>query len=284
MELTQNKKWLFSLTALWLLNIFALGGWWLYLVFNPESFPANRLTHMLKWEGLTFFVLLILLSASIAYLYFYDLKKTKAVQVFFATLGHELKTPLASMRLQAQFIEDISEQSQDAQIKKLSSRLVRDTYKFEQELERAMGLSQLFQKSSLSQTSIPLSSFLLQIAETFPELPLQIEGDEKEILCDEYSLKLVFRNLFENSLKHGENPSVHIILEEAGSKIKLRYYDGNQFEGNHTKMTELFYKHNSPSGSGIGLYLIDRLLKKNGAYLKIQGDQTLIFDLFFKKA
>lgn len=152
MELNRTLRWFYILTAVWVVSLLSLGSWWLFLVFKlhgvvkklnlPDLANESSFLNMIKWEGTFFFIFLVLLGGSLFVLYFRDMKKTKAVGAFFASLSHELKTPLASMRLQAEVIKDlIEDETHDHdQLASLTTRLIEDTYKFESELEKVFSL------------------------------------------------------------------------------------------------------------------------------------------------
>ena len=88
--------------------VFLLGSWWLYLVFKLANkletlnhpLLEGNLVKMIKLEGLTFFIFLSILTVTLLYIYIQDHKKTISLQAFFSSLTHELKTPLASIKLQ----------------------------------------------------------------------------------------------------------------------------------------------------------------------------------------
>jgi len=48
---------------------------------------------------------LLAVSALLAWLYWRESRRARAMQAFFAAVTHELRTPLTSMRLQAEAIE-----------------------------------------------------------------------------------------------------------------------------------------------------------------------------------
>jgi signal transduction histidine kinase len=146
MELNKTRRWFYALTLLWVVMLLGLGSWWLYLVFKlhtslslinlPEIGSQAKFLNMMKWEGSFFFIFLTLLGGSLFIMYIRDMKKTKAMQAFFASLSHELKTPLASMRLQSEVIKDLIEDETHSheQLADLASRLIEDTSKLESEL------------------------------------------------------------------------------------------------------------------------------------------------------
>ena len=90
MELGKTKSWFYVLLGLMVTCIFVLGAWWLYLVFKlaqaveslqggQGAVPAN-LALMVKWEGLSFFALVLALGAALFYVFWQDHKKTKSLQ------------------------------------------------------------------------------------------------------------------------------------------------------------------------------------------------------------
>ena len=67
---------------------------------------------------------------------FMDQRKSHAISAFFASLGHELKTPLASIRLQGQVISELAADRED--LAPYLERLNEDTEKLEIELEKIL--------------------------------------------------------------------------------------------------------------------------------------------------
>jgi len=297
MELNKTKKWFYLLTSLWVVLILGLGSWWLYLVFKlhstlsnlniPELVNQKKFINMMKWEGSFFFIVLFFLGASVFLMYFRDMKKSKGMQAFFSSLSHELKTPLASMRLQAEVIKDLIEDESHSheQLSQLTQRLVEDTYNLESELEKSLQLSRIEQDAPLTLSPIGLERFLRHHQQKSSiRIELDLNQDAKEILGDELALKMILRNLLENTKRH--NPQSEKILiksRRTSNSIELIYDDfGLPFKGDHKRLGELFYKFNSQKGSGIGLYLIKSLMKKMHGDLLIESKERLKFVLHFQ--
>ena len=57
-------------------------------------------------ESAVFLLLLLAVSALLAWLYWRESRRARAMQAFFAAVTHELRTPLTSMRLQAEAIAE----------------------------------------------------------------------------------------------------------------------------------------------------------------------------------
>jgi K+-sensing histidine kinase KdpD len=93
------------------------------------------------------------------------------------------------------------------------------------------------------------------------------------------------KNLLENTRIHTTSKKILISIKSELEKIHLTYSDQGVFQGNLEKLGTLFYKHDSQKGSGIGLYLSQKLLNKMNGNLKISKvDSGLVFDLEFKKS
>jgi signal transduction histidine kinase len=301
MELNRTRRWFYALTLLWVLMLLGLGSWWLYLVFKlhtnlshlnlPQLGSQAKFLNMMKWEGTFFFIFLVLLGGSLFYMYLRDMRKTKAMQSFFASLSHELKTPLASMRLQVEVIKDLIEDEEHSheQLSNLARRLVEDTVNLEGELEKSLQLSRIEQDGALSIAPISLERYLKHHQQKLKQqlrLKLKIDPQASEVLADELALKMIFRNLFENTLRHNpETKEVMIEVYPKGQFIELIYDDyGKHFQGQTSRLGELFYKFNSHKGSGIGLYLIKQLMRKMNGHFEILNQDRLKFRLNFKCA
>ena len=297
MVVNKTRRWFYALTLLWVFMLLGIGSWWLFLVFKlhtilsdlnmPELGSQSRFLNMMRWEGSFFFIFLVLLGGSLFIMYFRDMKKSKAMQAFFSSLSHELKTPLASMRLQAEVIKDmIEDETHDHDtLANLTGRLIEDTHKLESELEKSLQLSRIEQDAPLTLVPVNVERFLKRQEKlnSTLKIDLHVNIDSKEIMADELALKMIFRNLFENTLRHNkETTKVLIHVKKHGPFVEVLYDDfGKKFAGDLSHLGELFYKFNSSKGSGIGLYLIRHLMKKMQGQLQILNDERLQFRLTF---
>ncbi len=296
MDVIKGHRWIYGLTLLWIVLLFGIGSWWLYLVFKlhsmisdlnlPQLGSESRFLNMMRWEGSFFFIFLLLLGASLFVMYFRDLRKSKAMQSFFSSLSHELKTPLASMRLQAEVIKDLIEDETHShnQLSALTKRLIEDTDKLESELEKSLQLSRIEQDGNLTLTPVSLEKYLRRHERRLEGRELELDLQGPEVMADELALNMIFRNLFENTLRH--NPStkkikVSSVLE--GPNVIVTYDDhGSRFKGPAEKLGELFYKFDSSKGSGIGLYLIKNLMKKMRGSFEVSNNERLRFVMCFE--
>lgn len=292
----KSTKLQIILSLMWASVLLLLGGWWLYLMTNidrimKEVDPA-RFSKMVFWEGSTFIALLFLLSISLFLFYLGDQKKTQALQDFFASLTHELKTPLASIKLQGEVIteyfSDPDLRQNDQELLKLLHRLTLDTYKLEIQMDKILQLSRLERGGELNLSSIDLISFIENVYLNWKdEFTLEIDHKgliEPHVLADEFALQMILKNLFENTKIHAKSQSVNIQISAIKNNIILNYRDEGKFTGHGHKIGTLFYKHNSGKGSGIGLYLTKKLMQKMAGDLTFIPANHFQLELTFKNA
>ena len=296
MDVNKTRRWFYGLTLLWVVLLFGIGSWWLYLVFKlhsmmsglnlPELGSQSRFLNMMRWEGTFFFIFLLLLGASLFIMYFRDLRKSRAMQSFFSSLSHELRTPLASMRLQAEVIKDLidDETHSHDQLSGLTKRLIEDTDKLESELEKSLQLSRIEQDGTLTLAPVSLEKYLRRHQRKLGDVKLELNLASFEVMADELALNMIFRNLFENTIRH--NPSSKVVTVTAvpqGQNVLVTYDDhGKKFPGPVERLGELFFKFDSSKGSGIGLYLIKNLMKKMHGDFEVKNDERLRFMMTFE--
>lgn len=294
MEL-KTKNWVYLSVALAGVFILLLGAWWLYLVINLggqiniENVGHNqvRLINMVKWEGITFFTLLVGFIFSLMYIFIQDKRKTHSMQAFFASMTHELKTPLASIKLQSDFITDLLEDEKIDfdQIKILLKRLNEDGQKLENQLDRTLQLARVEQGGNLNLRAIELENFIKQIAKKYHALNINYSIPAAlEVMADDFSLSLILKNLFENTCIHNkEAQNINITASVDQGFVKLEYSDGGKsFDGDLKLLGTLFYKHKSPKGTGIGLYLVRKLMQSMRGKFQIEKSPELTFKMIFQ--
>ncbi len=272
----KNSPLFLTLGLLSVALIMALGVWWLYLLSQFGEWPqgSERLMQMIKWEGGTFLGLLLALMGALIFLYLRDQKKAASLGAFYAGMTHELKTPLASIRLQAEVLEDLERTGGEGHMPILK-RLIQSCKKLETQMDKILQLGRIEGGGPLSLQRLSLTQAVGNAHQCWaPQLDLHIHTtlteDQAYIRADPLALDLILRNLFENTLNHSPEKRAKIEILQRGGQLLLAYRDGGTFRGNPHKLGTLFYKFNSPKGSGIGLYLIKKLASKMHGHFNIQ--------------
>ncbi|TGK38379.1 sensor histidine kinase [Leptospira gomenensis] len=280
----KNTRILFAVA--WLLVTFSLGVWWFLLGLKLTNTVAGlsaklelgdlsesrdnleRQSRMIKMEGHFFLGMLVLGGSTLIWLSYQESKRNKMIHDFFSTVTHEMKTPLASLRLQA---ESLQEELPDPRENKLIQRLLMDSVRIESQMNRAMYLASLTRSEILYIERTNLKNVISSIVEDFPELEIELSSMEDVfVLADRKALESVFKNLAENSLKHGNATRLKISSRRQNTKVSIAVSDnGSGFSGKRNNLGVPFYRHGSTSGTGIGLYIVKKLMKKMKGKMEI---------------
>ena len=288
----RNLVFLLALQTLWLLTLVALVAWWSFFLLQQnyqiedlskklhQLDPQNQSTSwiasksMILGEGLTFMSLIVLMALLFFSLTWREIRRSRAMQRFFASYAHELRNPLASLRLQAELVAESLGAGKSPRPEALR-RILDDSVRLEFQVERSLELARAEAGGALHSREIRLKAFVDQMigAWTDPshkDMCFHFDCAVPDILvfADPNALQLVFRNIFENIKKHGrvENVRVFLSAEVVGKNfVEMTISDnGKGFPGRASKLGTLFYRGSESSGAGVGLYLIRLLIRRMG--------------------
>jgi signal transduction histidine kinase len=283
-----TPKWQYYLAAAWLVFTLALAGWWLIfgmrllrLVSSLENEIAALLIHkqrMLLWEGSVLFICLLGGGVALLYLIFKLKRENRIISEFFATFTHELKTSLASLRLLSESLqEDLKGMEQSV----LGDRLVKDTVRLELQLENSLFIANP-EASQILIEPLSLKRVIDSVQYQWPDLEVALNQDVI-IQADIRLLESIFKNLFQNAVVHGKATKVAIVVSKnQDGEIEVFVRDnGRGFHGQIPLLGEMFKRHSTTSGSGIGLYLVNRLIELQGGRLKFVQEGQQGFGILF---
>ena len=288
-----SEKIILILSLALAILLLSLGLWWLYLISYWGASSGFNVDAMVKWEGGTFILLISLLWMMFLYQYFKERKRNQMMRDFFATMTHELKTPLSRVFLHAEMAREAAEKlglEHQKRLKDVSSRLIEDTQKLENQLDKIIQLARVERGESLSCDVVDLPDVIRNCKRKWigDRLKLSFEpclltNHDFRVWANEFALEIIFRNLFENTFIHGKEREIRLSLANEGERVTLNYSDGHFFSGESEKLGVLFYKHAS-KGAGIGLYLIKKLMQQMNGDMKIGKKPKLSFSLTFVSA
>lgn len=265
-----------ALAGAWLIFTLSLIVWWLIFGFrqveriaaldHAAASQMARYQRMLLWEGATLVMLLAGGAAALSYYMVREMRERAAVQKFFATFTHELKTPLASLRLQA---EALAESSKDKAQSTLLERLMSDAARLAMQLDNCLFLANL-SAQRLCRERVQLSEVCAALHSQWPALSMVLKQDCL-LQVDRRAFESILNNLMRNSLTHGRASKVEISPAACGAgKVQITFRDnGTGFKGDSRRLGMLFERFYAGSGSGIGLFLVKRLAQAMGGALKI---------------
>ena len=102
---------------------------------------------------------------------------------------------------------------------------------------------------------------------------LELEED-CSITTDAYWVGICIRNLVENALKHG-NPPVIVRLIKTTNRVEVQVQDGGEVKfGSIDEMTSPFVKSRVSGGMGLGLNIVEKVIKEVGGKLTFSSSPT----------
>ena len=264
----------YALAVAWIVFTVSLAAWWLIFGLSQArelqgaGGEAARLGHvqrMLVWEGIVLIGLLVGGGIALMIAIRRERERRRQVQAFFMAFTHDLKTALASLRLQAESLqEDLPGASGNPNL----GRLLKDAVRLELQLENSLYFAQ--PDARLHVETLDVSELATRAALDWPELTVSIEPG----ICaksDVRALQSVFRNLLQNAALHGGARRVSVTAERRLGRVAVRVADDGRGapQGVMKALRQPFERLSSTSGTGVGLYISRQLLTRMNGELQL---------------
>lgn len=199
---------------------------------------------------------------------------------FTSNAAHELRTPLAGLKAQAQ----LALRAKDEEVgQKALTRLIEGVDRSSHLVTQMLTLARLDPETDeLRKENVLLSEILSNVLEEIVPLALEKEIDftlDKNeplwIRGDKYSLSILIRNLTDNAIRYTpRGGEVKIGLEKKRTCAFLRFDDSGPGipETAYEKVFERFYRHlgTTEPGSGLGLSIAGKIARLHDAKLDLK--------------
>ncbi|MEO6980789.1 MAG: HAMP domain-containing sensor histidine kinase [Mucilaginibacter sp.] len=269
--------------------------WWGYLL--AKHMPAD--IGMIMGEGSVFIFVFFVGAYSLHKSINKERKLQEQKKNFLLSVTHELKSPLASIKILLQTIQkrDLSKE----QTMNFIGKALMDIERLDDMVENMLLASKIDNRSY----SFPKDKFNLSVLVDSIVNRLQItkcEGTQQiidaeiepkiEITGDKFALTSVVTNLVENAIKYsGPCETVGVKLFSKDGKIFLEVADHGIGISDHEKnrIFDKFYRVGSEDtrntkGTGLGLYIVKEVLDKHQASIKVKDNRPAgsIFEVVFE--
>ncbi len=192
---------------------------------------------------------------------------------FIADAAHELRTPLAVLRIHAQ---NAVEANEPADREEALSHLGAGVDRATRVISQLLTLARLEPEGGLQRTLVDLRDFLRgEVADMVP-LALQREqevsfeaadADDYTVPCDAGSVGILLQNLVGNAVQYAPRGGLIRVALHAGEQVVRIIVEDNGPgvpESLHHRLTERFYRGGAEGGAGLGLAIVQRIVQLHG--------------------
>jgi signal transduction histidine kinase len=259
----------YTVAIAWLVATVSLASWWLAI---GLSLP-DRMHRMFVWEGAAFIGLLVAGGVAIVRAIRREHLRRQALETFFMSFTHDLKTSLASVGLQA---ENLREDWPVAANRAPLDRLLHDLVRLQIQLENSLFVAQ--PDGRLLREPIATGPAIARLAEDWPELTVNIRGSAN-VVADARAFDAVVRNVLQNAVVHGGAHCVEVTVEPAASGDRVRVTIADDGRGVEPEifagLGQPFARGSRTSGTGVGLFVCSQLTTRmNGILRFLRGESA----------
>jgi len=268
--------------------------WWGYMLVKLQ--PAK--TAMIVGEGMTFVIVFVFGALSLHKSVKREKRLKEQKRNFLLSVTHELKSPLASIKILLQTIQKRSLNKE--QIMDFIDKSLLDIERLDDMVENMLLASKIdnqsytFPKASFN-LSVLVDSIVNRLQITKCDCNQQIINAEIEpkieITGDKFALTSVVTNLIENAVKYSKPcEAVAVKLFSKEDKIYLQVADHGIGIADEEKgrIFDRFYRVGSEEtrntkGTGLGLFIVKEVLNKHQASIRVKDNRPAgsVFEVVF---
>jgi two-component system, OmpR family, sensor kinase len=194
-----------------------------------------------------------------------------AERSFSAKMAHELRTPLAAARAQAQ---RLAQETEDERARERSQNLVRQLDRLTHLSTRLLQIARVDSGVALQRQSIDLRQLAQMVVDEFPQsrdnthqLRLITDTSPAQVLGDIDALGIAVRNLIDNALKHAGSEA-SVVVRVRPDEISVTDDGPGAPDVDLAALTRPFERGSTLArGSGLGLSLVQTIARQSGAEL-----------------
>jgi len=198
----------------------------------------------------------------------------EAERSFAARSAHELRTPLAAARAQAQRLQ---KQAGGGELAGHAAALVRQIDRITALASRLLQMARVESGVAWKRGPVDLALLARLVIDEFTEarpggrLQLAVAADAGTVPGDTDALGIALRNLVDNALRHG-GPGAFVRVEVGAGRIAVLDDGPGVPAAELPRLVRPFERGASASeGSGLGLAMVDTVARQSGARLQLRS-------------
>lgn len=258
-----------------------------YLLFNITGLSKMlfyQITLMLIMCLVTMVMLFIVTrNAYVSIVKFKKLSDDKAD--FINHLAHEIKTPLSSIYLSSQALNDKRIENTKETIEHYSDIIFLEAEKLHKQLENVLSISAADKNFlTMKMEEVKMHALILQVSELFikritlqnGKMDLHLNASKEVFLLDKIHFGNVLYNLFDNAVKYATQDSIAIEVEtidtDTGIAIHIKDKGRGMTEAEQHKIFTLFYKKDANiKGFGVGLHYAKKIMEYHNGTIDVKS-------------
>ncbi len=237
--------------------------------------------------GIIFFALLITGLVLNTTFLVREIRKNEQQDAFLNSVTHELKTPLASIRLYLQTLKqrDLPKEKQE----EFYDIMLADSDRLLGTVEQVLAASKTREKARrIVQTPIDIPELVSECADQIRSryhlgedaIRVLDANDELPIEADSEEMKTVFLNLLDNAVKYsGDDPEVSVKFRlRSTGMVEVHVKDkGRGIPSSELKsIFKRFYRvpangRTDPKGTGLGLFIVRSIVESHGGRILVKS-------------
>lgn len=268
---------------------------------EPDNYFQNHMAKLLLFAALFTSVIIAAFVLTLKTM----LSQNKLSEIksdFINNMTHEFKTPIATIQLATDALNNEKVISNQQQIQYYSSIIKEENRRMNKQVEKILQAAQLEKDEiKLQYKKINVHDILtkvaentkLQMEEVGATFSLDLQAGRSVINADEVHFTNILFNLVDNAIKYSkENPTVHISTINAGNTIQIAIKDNGIGMERETQqhIFEKFYRAHTGNlhnvkGFGLGLTYVKNIVDAHKGKINVESEIgkgstfTLSFDL-----
>src|SRR6056300_269941 len=210
-------------------------------------------------------------------------EKNNAIADLARKISHEIKNPLTPMLLSTEYLES---EIDDEDLKNSIQSIKRQIFLIQNLVNEFSNFARLpkaiNKKINLSEI---LSIYLEEYKRNYPKITFnQKINKDIYIFFDQSYIDIILNNLFKNAIEALEktsNPSIEVIINKYDNYIVFTFFDnGPGYDEDVNNLLKPYFS--TKNSSGLGLSLINKIIKENNGILDIKTNKYSGFKVEIK--